>query len=118
MDELQEASPQAVEYFYGAETSIPGLHRIFLASGMATMIEIMNSWIIEERKLLIIDLLHSLWYKDMDLRFRQLQEAKKYNQAAAVVLTPEMDSTTGCCARRVLSSNKTSGNKRVNCKRR
>ena len=47
----------------------------------------MNSWIIEERKLSIIDLLHSLWCKDMDLRFRHLQEAEKYNQAAAVFLT-------------------------------
>ena len=33
------------------------------------MIDIMNSWIVEERKLSIVDLLHELWSKNMNLRF-------------------------------------------------
>ena len=44
----------------------------------------MNSWIVEERKLLIIDFVHSLWCKNMDLRFRHLQDAQKYDPATVL----------------------------------
>ena len=42
----------------------------------------MNSWITEEKKLSIIDFLHALWCKNIELRFRRLQEVQKYDLAA------------------------------------
>jgi len=45
----------------------------------------MNKWILEERRLSVLDLLHSLWPKCMDLRFRRLQEAQKYHDGRAIL---------------------------------
>jgi len=45
----------------------------------------MNKWILEERRLSVLDLLHSLWSKCMDLRFRRLQEAQKYHDSGAML---------------------------------
>ena len=42
-------------------------------------------WILEERKLSIVDLLHSLWCKTMDVFFRHRQDGEKYS--ARTVLT-------------------------------
>jgi len=49
------------------------------------MVEIINNWIVEERKLSIVDLLRELWSRNMDLRFRRRQEADKFDPE--VVLT-------------------------------
>ena len=89
MDELQEEFPQAVDYLRGIDLTLwatPHLPGKRYGHNTSNVVEIMNSWIIEERKLSIIDMLHPLWCKNMGLRFRHLQEAK-YNQVAAVVLT-------------------------------
>ena len=50
----------------------------------SNIVEILNNWIVEERKLSVIDLLHALWSKVMDLRFRYLQEAEKYLDGAII----------------------------------
>ena len=46
------------------------------ACGRSTsnIVESLNNWILEARKLSIVDLLHSLWCKTMDLRFRHRQD--------------------------------------------
>ena len=82
MDELQEAFPQAVEYLRGIDLTLwatPHLPGKRYGHNTSNVVEIMNSWITEERKPSIIDMLHPLWCKNMDLRFRHLQEAEKYN---------------------------------------
>ena len=84
MDKLQEVSPQAVDYLRGIDLALwatPHFPGKWYGHNTSNVVEIMNSWIIEERKLSIIDLLHALWCKNMDLRFRHLQEAQKYNPA-------------------------------------
>ena len=83
-DKLQEVSPQAVNYLRGIDLALwatPHFPSKRYGHNTSNVVEIMNSWIIEERKLSIIDLLHALWYKNMDLRFRHLQESQKYNPA-------------------------------------
>ena len=68
--------------------SIGGKHNCIGAGQIGCGPSSQQTWLqrILPTSLSIIDLLHSLWCKNMDLRFRH-QEAEKYNQAAAVVLT-------------------------------
>ena len=76
MDGLQEGSSQAVDRSRGIDLATPYFH------STSNVIEIMSSWIIEERNFSIIDLLHALWCKNMDLHFCHLQEAQRYDFAA------------------------------------
>ena len=82
MGELQGVSPQAVDYLRGIDLALwPTPH---FTHNTSNVVEIMNSWIIEERKLSIIDLLRPLCCKNMDLRFRHLQEAQEYDPATVL----------------------------------
>ena len=87
-DKLSEISPQATEYLCNVNLSkwaTPYFQGKRYGHNTSNMVEIMNSWIVEERKLSIVDLLHALWSKNMDLRFRHRQEADKFDWE--VVLT-------------------------------
>ena len=80
-DKLATVSPQALDYLRNINMSMwatPHLAGKRYGHNTSNLVEIMNSWIVKERKLSIIDLLHSLWSKNMDLRFRHRQEAEKY----------------------------------------
>jgi len=80
-DKLATVSPQALDYLRNINMSMwatPHLAGKRYGHNTSKLVEIMNSWIVEERKLSIIDLLHSLWSKNMDLWFRHRQEAEKY----------------------------------------
>ena len=84
MDELQEASPQAVDYLRGIDLALwatPHFPGKWYGYNTSNVVETTNSWVAEERKLPIIDLLRAPWCKDMDLRFRHLQVNQKYNPA-------------------------------------
>ena len=66
MDELQEASPKAVGYLRSIDLTLwaaPHFPGKRYGHNTSNVVEIMNSWILEERKLSIIDLHHSLWCK-------------------------------------------------------
>jgi len=51
----------------------------------SNLVEVMNKWMLEERRMCVLDLLHSLWSKCMDLHFRQLQEAKTEDEKGAIL---------------------------------
>ena len=53
-------------------------------------IEILNNWIVEERKLSVVDVLHALWSKVMDLRFRYLQEENCLDSEAITEYSAKM----------------------------
>ena len=75
--ELEEISPQEVNYLRNsglelwATPRFPGKR---YGHNMSNIVESLNNWILEARKLSIVDLLHSLWCKTMDLRFRHRQD--------------------------------------------
>ena len=81
--ELEEISPQAVNYLRNsglelwATSRFPGKR---YGHNTSNIVESLNNWILEERKLSIVDLLHALWCKTMDLRFRRHQEEKSMMQ--------------------------------------
>ena len=80
--ELEETSPQAVNCLRNsglelwATPHFPGKR---YGHNTSNIVESLNGWILEEHKLSILDLLHSLWCKTMDLRFRHRQEGEKYD---------------------------------------
>ena len=86
--ELEEISPQAVNYLRNSGVELwasprsPGKR---YGHNTSNIVESLNNWILEERKFSIVDLLHVLWCKTMDLRFRLHQEGEKYD--AGTVLT-------------------------------
>jgi len=79
-DKLATVSSQALDYLRNINMSMwvtPHLVGKRYGHNTSNLVEIMNSWIVEERKLSIIDLLHSLWSKNIDLWFRHRQEVEK-----------------------------------------
>jgi len=78
MAALQAISPQAADYLNRIDRQLwatpyfPGRRYSHTTSNIA---EVMNSWIVQERRLSILDLLYALWNKIMDLRHRRLLEA-------------------------------------------
>ena len=86
--ELEQTSPKAVNYLRNsgsAPRATPRFPGKRYGHNTSNIVEILNNWIIGERKLSIVDLLHALWCKTTDLRFRHRQEGEKYD--AATVLT-------------------------------
>ena len=55
-------TPYLLEKRYGRNTS--------------NLVEAMKKWILEERRLSVLDILHSLWSKCIDPRFWRLQETQ------------------------------------------
>ena len=85
--ELEGVSPQAVGYLRQIDLALWATPRFpgqRYGHSTSNVVEILNNWIVEERKLSVVDLLHALWSKVMDLRFRYLQEAKKYLDGAVI----------------------------------
>ena len=86
--ELEEISPQEVNYLRNsglelwATPRFPGKR---YGHNTSNIVESLNNWILEARKLSIVDLLHSLWCKTMDFRFRPRQDGDKHD--ARIVLT-------------------------------
>ena len=85
--ELEGVSPQAVNYPRQINLALwatprPPVKRY--GHNTSNIVEILNNWIVEERKLSVVDLLHALWSKVMDLRFRHLQEAERYLDGSAI----------------------------------
>ena len=75
LQKLEEASPQAADYVQRIDTTMwanPFLIAKRYGHNTSNLVEIMNSWIINKRRLSITDLLHALWSKCMDLRFHHL----------------------------------------------
>jgi hypothetical protein len=86
-NELGEHSQRAVNYLRGIDLALWATPRFpgkRYGHNTSNLVESTNSWILEERKLSILDFLHHVWTKNMDLRFRRLQEAQKYDPAAVL----------------------------------
>jgi len=85
---LQDISPQAAAYLEGillALLAAPYLLWRRYGHNTSNLIEVMNKWILEERRLSALDVLHSLWSECMDFPFRRLQEAQKYRDSGAIL---------------------------------
>ena len=85
---LRDISPQAAAYLDDiplALWAIPYLLGKRYGHNTSNLVDVMNKWILQERRPSVLDLLHSLWSKCMDLRFRRLQEAQKCHDSGAIL---------------------------------
>jgi hypothetical protein len=88
MAELQEETPRAAAYLRDIDLSLwstPHFPGRRYGHTTSNIVEVMNNWLLKERRLAILDLLHAIWTKVMDLRYRRLKETGDYPQG--VVLT-------------------------------
>ena len=82
-----EASPQAADNVRRIDATMwtnPFLISKRYGHNTSNLVEIMNSQIINERRLSIIDL-HARWSKCMNSRFRPLQELGLYDPTAVLI---------------------------------
>ena len=85
---LRDTSPNAAEYLEDIPLilwSSPYLLGKRYGHNTSNLVEVMNKWMLEERRMCVLDLLHSLWSKCMDLGFRRLQEAKIEYEKGAIL---------------------------------
>ena len=92
--ELEEVSPQAVNYLRNSGLELWATDRFpgkRYEHNTSNIVESLNNWILEARKLSIVDLLHSLRCKTMELRFRHRKDRE--NSDARTVLTKYITSS-------------------------
>jgi len=85
---VHDTSPNAAEYLEDIPLILwSSLYLLGKRYGhnISNLVEVMNKWMLEEWRMCVLDLLHSLWSKSMDLRFRRLQEAKIEDEKGAIL---------------------------------
>ena len=85
---LRDISPQAAAYFDDVPLALwAATYLLGRRYGPSTsnLVEVVSKWVLEERRPPVLDLLHTLWSKFMDIRFRGLQEARKHQNSGAIL---------------------------------